>query len=61
MFGTDRTVTASNGVTVNGGSAQDIRFSGGGDQTLKANKVNIVTIIIQTDSGNNTRSIRNSR
>jgi len=51
----DRTVTASNGVSVNGGSAQDLRFSGGGDQTLKANKVNIITIIIQTDSGNNTR------
>lgn len=51
----DRTVTASNGVTVNGGSAIDLRFSGGGNQTLKANKVNIVTIIVQTDSGNNTR------
>ena len=51
----DRTVTASNGVTLNGGSAIDLRFPGGGNQTLKANKVNIVTLIIQTDSGSNTR------
>ena len=46
----DRTVASSNGVNLNGESAQNLRFSGGGDQTLKANKVNIVTIIIHQDN-----------
>ena len=51
----DRTITASSGVNVNG-TAMTLRFPGGGDQTIKANKINIITIIIHTDSGGNHRA-----
>ena len=51
----DRTITAANGVHVNG-TAMTLRFPGGGDQTIKANKINIVTIIIHTDSGGGHRA-----
>ena len=51
----DRTITAANGVHVNG-TAMTLRFPGGGDQTIKANKVNIITIIIHTSAGGSHRA-----
>lgn len=47
---TDRTIAESSGVSINGAAAQSLRFSGGGDQTLKASKINMVTIVVHTDS-----------
>ena len=49
--GTDRTVASSNGVNLNGGGAQNLRFSGGGDVTLKAGKINMLTIVVHQDNG----------
>ena len=49
--GSDRTVAASNGVNLNGGGAQNLRFSGGGDVTLKAGKINMLTIVVHQDNG----------
>ena len=49
--GSDRTVAASSGVSLNGGTAQNIRFSGGGDVTLKNGKINMLTIVVHQDNG----------
>lgn len=48
--GTDKTVASTNGVNING-TATNLRFSGGGDQTLKNGKINMVTIVCHVDSG----------
>ena len=48
--GTDKTVASTNGVNING-TATNLRFSGGGDQTLKSGKINMVTIVCHVDSG----------
>ena len=53
--GSDFTVAESSGVSINGATAQNIRFSGGGNQTLKNSKINMVTLVVHTDSGSNTR------
>ena len=53
--GTDRTVASSNGVNLNGGGAQNLRFSGGGDATLKAGKINMLTIVVHQDNGGTKR------
>ena len=53
--GSDRTVARSSGVNLNGGGAQDLRFSGGGDATLKNGKINMLTIVVHVDSGGNKR------
>ena len=49
--GSDRTVAYSNGVNLNSGGAQNLRFSGGGDATLKAGKINMLTIVVHQDNG----------
>ncbi len=49
--GSDRTVAYNNGVSLNGGSAQNLRFSGGSDATLKAGKINMLTLVIHQDGG----------
>lgn len=53
--GTDRTVAYSNGVNLNGGGAQNLRFSGGGDATLKAGKINMLTIVVHQDGAGTKR------
>ena len=49
--GSDRTVAASSGVNLNGGGAQNLRFSGGGDATLKNGKINMLTLVVHQDNG----------
>jgi hypothetical protein len=53
--GGDLTVASTNGVSINGATAQDLRFSGGSDGTLKNGKINMLTIVCHTDSGSNKR------
>lgn len=53
--GSDRTVAYSNGVNLNGGGAQNLRFSGGGDATLKAGKINMLTIVVHQDGAGTKR------
>ena len=53
--GTDRTVARSNGVSLNGGTADILRFSGGSDATLKAGKINMLTLVVHQDNGGTKR------
>ncbi len=49
--GGDLTVASTGGVSING-TGKALRFSGGGDQTLKHAKINMVTIVCHTDGSN---------
>ena len=51
----DVTVAKSSGVSLNGGAAQELRFSGGSAATLKAGKINMVTVVVHKDNGGVTR------